>query len=75
MRLPKNKNMRRILAAQLPADFADWLDYVAIISLLTYTWHVDPVYFAWFIVCLTLPYVFIGPFAGTLVDRMDIKKK
>lgn len=74
MRLPKNKNMRRILAAQLPADFADWLDYVAIISLLTYTWMVDPVYFAWFIVCLTLPYVFIGPFAGALVDRMDIKK-
>lgn len=73
MKLPKNKHMRRILAAQLPADFADWLDYVAIISLFTYAWQVDPVYFAWFIVALTLPYVFIGPFSGALVDRLDIR--
>ncbi|MCF4099116.1 MFS transporter [Maritalea mediterranea] len=73
MRLPQNSHMRRILLAQLPADFADWLDYVAIISLFTYTWQVDPVYFAWFIVCLTGPYVVIGPLAGALVDRFDLK--
>lgn len=73
MKLPKNKNMRRILAAQLPADFADWLDYIAIISLFTFVLKVETVYFAWFIVALTLPYVFIGPFAGALVDRMDIR--
>ncbi|AVX03733.1 DTMP kinase [Maritalea myrionectae] len=73
MRLPKNKNMRRILAAQLPADFADWLDYVAVITLFTYVWQVDTIYFAWFAVSFSLPYILVGPLAGALVDRSDLK--
>ena len=73
MKLPKDKNLRRILAAQLPADFADWLDYVAVISLFTYVWAVDPVYFAIFALAFALPYLVIGPMAGALVDRHDLK--
>ncbi len=73
MKLPNNKNLRRILAAQLPADFADWLDFVAIISLFTYTWSVDPIYFAFFAMAYSLPYLVIGPFSGALVDRYEIK--
>ena len=73
MKLPKNKDLRRILVAQLPADFADWLDFVAIISLFTYTWAVDPIYFAFFAMAYSLPYLVIGPFSGALVDRYEIK--
>lgn len=73
MKLPNNKDLRRILVAQLPADFADWLDFVAIISLFTYTWSVDPIYFAFFAMAYSLPYLVIGPFSGALVDRYEIK--
>ncbi|MGJ8527152.1 MFS transporter [Maritalea sp.] len=73
MKLPNDKNLRRILRAQLPADFADWLDYVAIISLFTYTWTVDPIYFAFFALAFALPYLVIGPFAGALVDKSSLK--
>lgn len=73
MKLPKNTDLRRLLVAQLPADFADWLDFVAIISLFTYTWSVDPIYFAFFALTYSLPYLLFGPFAGALVDRYEIK--
>ena len=73
MKLPKNRDLRRILMAQVPADFADWLDYVAIISLFTYTWSVEPIYFAFFALAFSLPYLIVGPFSGALVDRCDLK--
>jgi len=73
MKLPKSRDLRRILVAQLPADFADWLDYVAIISLFTFTWSVEPVYFAFFALAFSLPYLVVGPFSGALVDRYDLK--
>lgn len=68
-----NLGLRRLLAAQVPADFADWLDYVAIASLLAFTWNSPPVAFAFFAVCLGLPYLIIGPFAGVIVDRTQLK--
>lgn len=68
-----NSNLRRLLAAQIPADFADWLDYVAIASLLAFTWNSPPIAFAFFAVCLGLPYLIIGPFAGVIVDRTPLK--
>jgi len=74
MQLPKSADLRRILIAQLPADFADWLDYIAILTLMTYIWRVDPIYFAWFALFLAVPYVIIGPIAGAMVDRWELKK-
>ncbi|MEM9630483.1 MAG: MFS transporter [Pseudomonadota bacterium] len=62
-----------LFAAQAPADFADWLDYVAIGALLAFTWQVDPFVFACLAVCLGLPYLLVGPFAGVLIDRSDLK--
>ncbi|MFV2052440.1 MFS transporter [Aliiroseovarius sp. YM-037] len=69
----QNQPLRRLLLAQLPADFADWLDFVAIGALLAFTWGAEPIVFALLAVCLGLPYVLIGPVAGVLVDRTSIK--
>ena len=69
----KNRSLRYLFAAQLPADFADWLDFVAIGALLAFTWKAEPVTFAFLAVCLGLPYLIIGPIAGVLVDRFHIK--
>lgn len=66
--------LRRLLVAQAPADFADWLDAVAIIALLAYHWQVAPLVFAFLAVAFALPYLIIGPAAGALVDRMDLRR-
>ncbi len=60
--------------AQIPADFADWLDFVAIGALLAFSWQSEPMVFAVLAVAMGLPYLVIGPFSGALVDRMDIRR-
>ena len=65
--------LRRLLGAQIPADFADWLDYVAVTALLAFSWNADPYIFALLAAALGLPYLLIGPFAGVFVDRAPIK--
>jgi len=67
-----NRPLRRVLMAQVPADFADWLDYLAVAALLAFSWNEGPLVLAWLAVALGAPYVFVGPFAGALVDRMPI---
>ncbi|MEE9455106.1 MAG: MFS transporter [Paracoccaceae bacterium] len=67
-----NVSLRQLFAAQIPSDFADWLDFVAIGALLAFTWHVEPYVFATLAVCMGLPYLVIGPFAGVIVDRAPI---
>lgn len=65
---------RRLLLASLPADFADWLDYVAIIAVIVYTWGQGPLALAALSITLTLPYVLVGPLLATWVDRTEIKR-
>jgi len=65
---------RRLLLASLPADFADWLDYVAIIAVIVYTWGQGPMALAALSITLTLPYVLVGPLLATWVDRTEIKR-
>ncbi|MBI1418651.1 MAG: MFS transporter [Limimaricola sp.] len=69
-----NPGLGTLLLAQCPADFADWLDFVAIGTVLAYRWQAPPVAFAWFAVALGLPYLTIGVLAGAVVDRMDLRR-
>ncbi len=68
-----NPELRKLLFAQVPADFADWLDFVAIGALLAFSWNVEPIVFAVLAVSMGLPYLLLGPFAGVLVDRINIR--
>lgn len=63
-----------LLGAQLPADFADWLDFVAVGALLAFTWNAGPTAFALLAAAMALPYVLIGPLAGAIIDRTDLKR-
>lgn len=65
---------RRLALASVPADFADWLDYAAIIGLLVFVWGEGPFVLALFALCLTLPYVIIGPLLAVLVDRAPLPR-
>jgi len=68
-----NRDLRKLLGAQLPADFADWFDFVAIGALLAFSWNAEPVIFAVLAVSMGLPYLIIGPLAGVVVDRSNLK--
>ncbi|MBM7068469.1 MFS transporter [Actibacterium sp. 188UL27-1] len=69
----KQGGLRRLLLGQVPADFADWLDFVAIGATLAFTWAVGAPVFAILAVSMGLPYLLIGPFAGAFVDRCDTR--
>lgn len=73
MNTERRRSLYILLSAQVPADFADWLDYVAITALLAYSWQVDPWVFACLALTMGLPYVVVGPFAGVWIDRNNIK--
>ncbi|WP_424944727.1 MFS transporter [Aliiroseovarius crassostreae] len=70
---PPEPALRTLLLGQVPADFSDWLDFVAIGALLAFGWQVDPIVFALLAVALGLPYLVVGPIAGGIVDRVDTK--
>ena len=72
-KLGEHKQLRRLVLAGIPADFADWLDYVAIVALLAYTWQSGPWSLALLALALGLPYLIVGPFAGALVDKVDLR--
>lgn len=64
---------RRLALASVPADFADWLDYAAVIALVVYAWGEGPLALALFALALSLPYVLVGPFVAVFVDRAPIR--
>lgn len=64
---------RRLALASLPADFADWLDYAAIVALLVFGWGHGPFVLAVFALALSLPYILVGPLAAVVVDRSSIR--
>lgn len=64
---------RRLAIASIPADFADWLDYAAILSLLVFVRGVDAPVLAWFAVALSLPYILVGPLLAPLIDRTSLR--
>ena len=71
--LLRHRGLPRLLAAQAPADLADWLDFVALGGLLVFHWDAGPLALAWLAFALGLPYVLVGPLMGVLVDRMPLR--
>lgn len=64
---------RRLLLAAIPADFADWFDYVAVVALIAYVWGEGPVALAFLALAFSLPYVIAGPLLAAWVDRAELK--
>lgn len=66
--------LRRLLVAQVPADMADWLDFVAIGTLLAFVWDAPPEAYAMLAVAMGLPYLVAGPVLAGIVDRADLRR-
>ena len=71
--LLKLRPARRLALASLPADFADWLDYTAIVALLVFTYDAGPWAMAFFAFALTTPYLLVGPALAVFVDHWPLK--
>lgn len=72
--LLRDTSMRQLILAGIPADFADWLDYVAVFSLVAYHWHGGPFDMAMIAVGWGLPYLIVAPLSGVLADHMPPKR-
>lgn len=66
-------SLRRLILAQIPADLADWLDYVALVALLAFQWQAGVGTLALLAIAMGLPFAVMGPLAGVVVDRLDLK--
>lgn len=69
----KKYRLTPLLLASGSADLADWIDYLAIVALLTIHWQAGAWELSWFAVALAAPRFFVGPLAGTMVDRFPLK--
>ncbi len=65
---------RLLAAASVPADFADWLDYTAIIALLVFSYGAGPWEMAFFAFSLTTPAILVGPALAVYVDKWPLKR-
>ncbi len=68
-----NHPLRVLLLGQVPADFADWVDFIAVTALLAFAFQADTYWFALLGLAMAAPYIVIGPWMGALVDRWDLR--
>jgi MFS family permease len=64
---------RRIFAGQTVSMLGDWLDFVAILSLVAYTWHDGAAGLAAVAICSALPWLVVSPLSGVLADRLPAR--
>ena len=71
--LRANRNFRRLWLGQVVSQLGDWLDYVALLTVLLRLTGSGQVV-ATMLVARFLPTFFVGPMAGVVVDRFDRKR-
>ena len=64
----------RLLATQVLAGFAQWIDVFLIFSIPSFLWKSTPEDIALVAACFGLSSLFLGPFIGVLVDRVDPRR-
>lgn len=65
---------RRLLAIQALAGFSQWLDIFLIFSVAAFLWQATPTQMAFIASCFGLPGLFLGPFIGAMLDRLDARR-
>ncbi|WP_329124123.1 MFS transporter [Streptomyces sp. NBC_01465] len=66
----RNPRFRLLFGGQAVSSIGDWLDYLALVVLITYTWEYGAGALAALSVAVAVPLVVLAPFAGVLADRM-----
>lgn len=68
------REFRIIWFGQFVSIFGDFVALFAIISLITFRWHGNPVQVTMITIAYVLPLALIGPPAGVLVDHWNVKR-
>jgi MFS family permease len=69
----RTSQFRRIFAGQTVSGLGDWLDFVAVLSLVAYTWHDGAAGLAAVAICSALPWLLVSPLSGVLADRLPTR--
>ena len=69
--LKGNRNFRNLFWGQLVSELGNWFNFIAGLGLVRAVSGASPVAAAIFVVCRTLPFAVLMPFAGTFVDRFS----
>lgn len=62
-----------LLSAQTVSNLGDWLNILALLALIGLKWDASPIAISIAMLCLAVPSIFIGSFAGVIADRVDRK--
>ncbi|SMO48468.1 MFS transporter [Melghirimyces algeriensis] len=65
----RQRNFGKLFIAQLFSDLGNWLDFIALNTLVVYAWGLGPEAVAALVITLGLPWVVIGPLASVWTDR------
>jgi MFS family permease len=69
----QSKRFSLVFSGQLLSDCGNWLDYIAIYTLLVYSWQLGPEAVAAQVVAAGLPWILLGPLISVWVDRFPMK--
>jgi MFS family permease len=70
----RHRSFRLLFSAQLVSNLGDWLDYLALVGLLAYTWGLGPAQLAALAVAVAVPRAALAPLAGVASDRWPRKR-
>jgi predicted MFS family arabinose efflux permease len=65
----RRREFRLLFTGQVVSNLGDWLDYLALATLIAYVWHKGPAALAALAVVIAIPWIAVAPFAGVWVDR------
>ena len=68
-----HRSFRLLFLGQAISNLGDWLNYLAIISIIVYRWHLGANALAAFSIVMFMPMILLGPVAGVWVDRWPRK--
>jgi MFS family permease len=62
-----------LFGGQVVSDLGDWLDFLALITLIVYRWNLGPSALAALSVAVAMPFAVIAPLSGVWADRLPRK--
>lgn len=69
-----NKPYMALMASQLISNLGDWLHLIALLTLIGMKWQATPFEITGATLCMVIPMLLGGPFAGMLADRFERKR-
>jgi MFS family permease len=68
------REYRLLFSGQCVSNLGDWLDFIALAVLIAYVWEMGASALAALSIAIAIPWIFVAPFAGVLVDRWPKKR-